>query len=78
MSVPGGQDLARGTPIQVRITGMDLIGLDIHVQLVGVRQDVALADANTDDTDDDLPSGPLAIAVDLNDPTADPSAPCVP
>jgi len=72
-ALPGAQDVPRGTQVQVRLSGIDLIGLDVHAQLLSVlhaaethRDDEAEGD---DDTD---AAGPIAIAVDVNEGDATP------
>jgi exoribonuclease-2 len=58
----------RGTQVQVRLTGIDLIGLDVHAQLLSVLHaaDNAAETAEGDD-DEDAPAGPIAIAVDVHE-----------
>jgi len=67
-SLPGAQDVPRGTQVQVRLTGIDLIGLDVHAQLLSVLHaaDNAAETAEGDD-DEDAPAGPIAIAVDVHE-----------
>ena len=87
----GCDALPRNTRVRVRITGIDLLTLDLHASLAarldgtagattGVADDIA-ADDNADD-DDAQAATPLALAFDLGDAaagndaaTADPLAP---
>ncbi|HLO94292.1 MAG TPA: RNB domain-containing ribonuclease [Burkholderiaceae bacterium] len=65
----GCEGLARGSHVRVRITGIDEMTLDVHASLLE-RLDEAQApdDAETpDDEDDAAGSGPLTLAIDLND-----------
>ena len=77
-ALPGAQDVPRGTQVQVRLSGIDLIGLDVHAQLLSVLHAADAAqdgreDEGADDSDDAAAAaGPLAIAVDVNEPDATP------
>ncbi len=67
--VPGTESLPRGTRIRARVAGIDLLTLDLHAQLLQ-RIDAAPAavdDASTDGDDDAEASGPLTLAIDVND-----------
>ena len=69
----GCEPLPRNTRVRVRITGMDLLTLDLHANLATRLDDVAAGAtvASTDDTadlDDEAQSAaPLALAFDLVD-----------
>jgi exoribonuclease-2 len=71
--VPGTESLPRGTRIRARVAGIDLLTLDLHAQLL---QRIDDAPATVDDTaiegdDDTETSGPLTLAIDVNDASAD-------
>ena len=86
----GCEALPRGAHVRLRITGMDLLTLDLHATLA-TRLDLALAgdgaagtaagqgdeagEANDDD-DDAAAAAPLSLAIDLGD--AEPLAPAAP
>ena len=71
----GCEPLARGTHVRVRVTGLDLLTLDIHASLLA-RLDDASDDAAQDEADDEAAAqaaGGLALAIGLDD--ADDSEP---
>jgi exoribonuclease-2 len=63
----------------VRITGMDLLTLDLHASLVARLDDVQPEAAADDGADDDEAQAatPLSLAIDLGD-TAEPTPPATP
>jgi exoribonuclease-2 len=67
--LPGTESLPRGSRVRARIAGMDLLTLDLHAALAA-RLDVA-ATATEDEEegaeDEVEASGPLTIAIDLDD-----------
>ncbi|HSQ71669.1 MAG TPA: ribonuclease catalytic domain-containing protein [Rubrivivax sp.] len=70
--LPGTESLPRGSRVRARITGMDLLTLDLHAVLAA-RLDVAAvaADADEEVAEDEVEaSGPLTIAIDLDDGAA--------
>ena len=72
LPVLGSGNLARGTRVLLRISGIDNISLDVHGQLVEVLQDAASLTSDNalqtqQDDDDETPAGPLAIAVDVDE-----------
>jgi exoribonuclease II len=74
----GCESLARGAHVRVKITGADLLTLDLHASLVTqlyaaapAAVDVAAAEADADDALD--AAGPLTLAIDLA-PEAEPAA----
>ncbi|MBL8334398.1 MAG: RNB domain-containing ribonuclease [Rubrivivax sp.] len=70
--VPGTEGLPRGTRIRARITGVELLTLDAHAQLLQ-RLDEAAPDAADEPGDDEAEaSGPLTLAIDVAD--AEPEA----
>jgi len=81
LPVTGGGNLARGTRVLLRISGIDNISLDVHGQFIEVLQDAATLTSSFDvqtqqDDDDETPAGPLAIAVDVDEaPTAEATQP---
>ena len=75
-ALPGAQDIPRGTQVQVRIAHIDLIGLDVQAQLLSVLHAADAQSEAEEDDDDASNAGPIAIAVDLDEPAADaPSEP---
>ena len=64
-SVHGSPGLERGSAIRVKISSMDLIALDVHVQYLHTL-DAAQMAAETEE-EDDLSAGPLNIAMDITD-----------
>jgi len=69
-SLPGTESLPRGSRVRARITGTDLLTLDLHAVLAA-RLDVAAPAAGAAEeeaTEDEIePSGPLTLAIDLDD-----------
>ena len=75
----GCEALPRGAHVRVRITGMDLLTLDLHATLATRLDDVpALATAadETGDDDDAAAAAPLALAIDLGE--GEPAVPAAP
>ena len=75
LPVIGSDNLARGTRVLLRISGIDNISLDVHGQFIEVLQDAAtlsgdITAQSQQDDDDETPAGPLAIAVDVDEVTA--------
>jgi exoribonuclease-2 len=70
LPVMGGQNLPRGARVRVRLSDMDLITLDISGTVVErLDTPVAAQDADASDEEDDEVVGPIAIAVDVSEPT---------
>jgi exoribonuclease-2 len=72
LPVLGGGDLPRGAHVQLRLSAVDDITLDISGHLLAVLEDTPSADTITndetaEDDDDSAAAGPIAIAVDVND-----------
>jgi exoribonuclease-2 len=69
-SVMGAQSLPRGARVRVKLADVDLMALDVRgtviAHLDAEGQGVACEEA---EDDDNLPAGPVTIAVDLNDTT---------
>ena len=80
----GCEPLPRNTRVRVRITGMDLLTLDLHASLAARHDDVvsstgaqpAVDDSGDDSADDDeaQAAAPLALAFDLAEPAVDMAA----
>lgn len=69
-SALGAENLERGTAVRVRITGMDLLTLELHasfVERLAVTADAAAEADESTDEDEEEAAAPLAIAVDLSD-----------
>jgi exoribonuclease II len=64
----GAEALPRGALVRVRITGTDLLTLDLHASVASRLDDAAVADAVPDDTADDSldAAGPLTLAIDIH------------
>ena len=64
----GCESLERGAAVRVRITGMDLLTLELHASLIE-RLAAPTVEDSTDDADEDeaAAAAPLTIAVDLAD-----------
>jgi exoribonuclease-2 len=71
--VPGTEGFARGTRVKARVAGIDLLTLDLHAQLLQRLDNVAPAEAEADEGDEEEASGPLTLAIDLAD-AAEPAA----
>jgi exoribonuclease-2 len=67
----GCESLPRGAHVRVRITGIDLLTLDLHASLAARLDEVpaAAADADTEADDEDAAqaAAPLALAIDMAD-----------
>ena len=73
----GCEPLPRNTRVRVRITGMDLLTLDLHASLLARLDDMsaqggAAVDDSADD-DDAQAAAPLALAFDLGDTAPTPA-----
>ena len=78
----GCEALPRNAHVRVRITGIDLLTLDLHANLASRLDDAPAAAATADDASDDAgddddaaAAAPLALALDLGDGAADAAAP---
>jgi exoribonuclease-2 len=85
MRALGAESMARGTHVRVRITGTDLLTLDVHASVVARLDDTAAASAAeqaeaADDAEENAEesAGPLTLAIDVqgdeSDPAAEPSS----
>ena len=63
----GCADLERGTPVRVRVSGIDLLTLELHGTLVEKLSAAAEVAEDGDGEDEEEVAAPLAIAVDVND-----------
>ena len=71
----GAESLGRGTQVRVRVTGTDLLTLDVHASVVSRREDASPAVEGDADADELLEgAGPLTLAIDLGDPEPGPDA----
>jgi exoribonuclease-2 len=72
-SVLGANNLPRGARVRVKLSDVDLMALDVRGTVIAhldAEGETASDDAEQDGEDDDnLPAGPVTIAVDLNDNT---------
>ena len=72
----GADSLPRGVHVRVRLTGTDLLTLDLHANVVArlddVAADAAPADVDADDGADN--AGPLTLAIDVAADSADSDA----
>jgi exoribonuclease II len=66
----GCEALPRGARVRVRITGTDALTLDVHARLVA-RLDEAPAEAADDDSEEAAQAAPLALAIDLDEPSTE-------
>jgi exoribonuclease-2 len=77
LPVMGGQNLPRGARVRVKLGDMDLITLDITGTVVERLDTPTMstleADAIDEEDDGEDVSGPIAIAVDVNEPSEAPS-----
>lgn len=74
----GCEALPRGAHVRLRITGMDLLTLDLHATLATRLDDAAAGGAVADEAADDdeaAAAAPLSLAIDLGD--GEPAAPAV-
>ena len=68
-TVHGAPALERGSQVRVKVTGMDLIALDLQVQYLQTLDAAQLA-AEAED-EEELAAGPLHIAMDLTEATVE-------
>jgi exoribonuclease-2 len=77
---PGTESMPRGARVRVRVTGCDLLTLDVFANLVarlddpGTTADDAVVPDETDAEDGSASAGPLTLAIDLQDDGSDPEA----
>ncbi|MEW6704632.1 MAG: RNB domain-containing ribonuclease [Pseudomonadota bacterium] len=66
----GTESLARGERVRVRITGLDLLTLDVHASLLvrlGETLEEAAGEPEAEEDEEAPAQGPLALAIDLAD-----------
>jgi exoribonuclease-2 len=75
-SVMGAQSLPRGARVRVKLAEVDLMALDVRGTVTEhLDADAqALMEAEDSEDEDNLPAGPVTIAVDLSDSPQDLSA----
>ena len=74
----GTESFPRGTRVRVRVTGMDLLTLELHASLAARLDDEAApAEAEDSEGEDDAPSTGLTLAINLDEAGEDapPAAP---
>ena len=74
----GTESFPRGTRVRVRVTGMDLLTLELHASLAARLDDeVAPAEAEDSEGEDDAPTTGLTLAINLDEAGEDapPAAP---
>lgn len=75
LPVVGGSNLQRGAKVQLRLSDIDDISLDIQGQLLHVLDDAqAHPVEEVAEDDDDSAAGPIAVALDVNDASDDTGA----
>lgn len=67
--VPGTESLPRGARVRARVTGIDLLTLDLHAALAARLDEApAAAAAEADEAEEEaVASGPLTLAIDVAD-----------
>jgi exoribonuclease-2 len=69
-SVMGAHNLPRGARVRVKLADVDLMALDVRGTVIAHLDAQGQGDGGEEAEDDDnLPAGPVTIAVDLNDST---------
>ena len=77
---PGTESMPRGARVRVRVTGSDLLTLDVFANLVarlddpGTTADDAVVADETDAEDGSASAGPLTLAIDVQDDGSEPEA----
>jgi exoribonuclease-2 len=66
----GCDALPRGTHVRLRLTGTDLLTLDLHATLLTRLDEAAAAEAAPEDEDEAQDAAPLALAIDVADADA--------
>jgi exoribonuclease-2 len=69
-NVPGCADFERGTPVRLRVGGIDLLTLELHGTLIEKLSAVQTADTDEEAEDEEEVAAPLAIAIDVNEAEA--------
>jgi exoribonuclease-2 len=74
--LPGTESMPRGTHVRARVTGIDLLTLDLHATMTA-RLDTAAGAAMVDESDAEEATesaGPLTLAIDVKDDEPEPVA----
>jgi exoribonuclease-2 len=66
----GAETLARGEHVRVRVTGTDALTLDVHANVIARLQEPVAAEEAAEPEEEDEASGPLALAIDVQDAAA--------
>jgi exoribonuclease-2 len=79
----GAEGLPRGARVRVRITGCDLLTLDLHANLIARLDDPGTSadDAAVDEAEAEEAAqgaGPLTLAIDMSDGAVEPAAVATP
>jgi exoribonuclease-2 len=61
----GAESLPRGAHVRVKITGTDLLTLDLHANVIGRLDDAPPADTQAEADDEADSAGPLTLAIDV-------------
>jgi len=69
----GCESFERGAHVKVRVTGIDEMTLDLHANLIE-RLDGAVQAAAEEEDEDETTSGPLTLAIDVNEVPAEVSS----
>jgi exoribonuclease-2 len=64
----GCETLPRGTLVRVRITGSDVLTLELHASLVARLDESTAPVESEDDGDDESAAAPLNLAIDIDEP----------
>jgi exoribonuclease-2 len=73
--VPGTESLPRGSRVRARVTGIDLLTLELHASLAARLDEAAPTAADEDAAEDEAePAGGLQIALTLDDAETAPAA----
>jgi exoribonuclease II len=68
----GTEGLPRGTHVRVRVTGIDLLTLDLHASLAARLDDlIEEAEEAGEDESEEAPAGALTLAIDIADEAGD-------
>jgi len=65
----GAETLARGEHVRVRVTGTDALTLDVHANVIAKLEEAAAEEVTEGDEEEEA-SGPLALAIDVQDAAA--------
>ncbi|TDM09973.1 MAG: ribonuclease II [Ideonella sp. MAG2] len=73
----GCEPLPRGTRVRVRITGLDLLTLEVHANLLSTLDDTGISTESTSDEDSEDEAAPetLALAITVDEAPSEPDNP---